>query len=47
MTTRITITESNRDVFLEISEDEDGKRPDIVDVLGILEVAKVLAVEQA
>lgn len=42
MTTTVTITESHGDVFLEV----DGDRS-IVEVLGILECAKVLAVEQA
>lgn len=42
MTTRITVTESNGDVFLEV----EGEDRSIVEVLGILEVAKVLAVEQ-
>lgn len=42
MTTVVTITESDGNVFLEI----DGEDRSIVEVLGILEVAKVLAVEQ-
>lgn len=43
MSTVITITESNGDVFIEVT----GENASIIDVLGILEVAKVLAVEQA
>lgn len=42
MTTVVTITESDGNVFLEVEGDHS-----IVEVLGILECAKVLAVEQA
>lgn len=42
MTTVITITESNGDVFIEAN----GEDASIVTVLGMLEVAKVLTLEQ-
>lgn len=44
MTTRLTITESGGDVFLEVEGEHESS---IVNVLGILEVAKALALEQA
>lgn len=44
MTTVVTITESDGNVFLEVDGDHDRS---IVQVLGILEVAKALALEQA
>lgn len=46
MTTVITLTESDGNVFLEVANDGDD-RPRIIDVLGILEAGKALALEQA
>lgn len=46
MTTVVTVTESNGEVFIDVTTDQD-RDVSVVEAVGLLEVGKALVLEQA